>query len=185
MSWKSSFLCFFFFNFRKKKKKMMMYLNGHGLKWICEIILRSNLWMTSALSKSLEITNMHVQGVSWNLSSNGGIFTCLAALSTFPPQPKPDVVRSSGLKFGRCAHTHTCKRAQCSRDWRSRASRQTPAYALAVGTIEWPQLDLRATFLDDPWSWHAQWRSIRFPWSAFVFSEAKWEVSKCLPTVCC
>lgn len=30
--------------------------------------------ITSALSKSLEITNMHVQGVSWILSNNGGIF---------------------------------------------------------------------------------------------------------------
>lgn len=31
---------------------------------------------------------------------------------------------------------------------------QRPAYALAVGTIEWPQLDLRVTFLDDPCCWH-------------------------------
>lgn len=141
-----------------------MYLNGHGLKWIWEIILRSNLWMTSALSKSLEITNMHVQGVSWNLSNNGGIFTCLAALSTFPPRPLCGAVAWNSAAVP--THTHTCKRAQSSRDWRSRASRQKPAYALAVGTIEWPQLDLRVRFLDDPWSWHAQWRSIRFPWSA-------------------
>lgn len=61
---------------------------------------------------------------------------------------------------------HTCKHAQSSCDWGSHVSRQTPAYALAVGTIEWPQLDLRVTFLDDPWCWHTQWRSIRFPWSA-------------------
>lgn len=82
-----------------------MYLNGHGLKWIWEIILRSNLWMTSALSKSLEITNMHVQGVSWNLSNNGGIFTCLAALSTFPPRPLCGAAAWNSAAVP--THTHT------------------------------------------------------------------------------
>ena len=37
---------------------------------------------------------------------------------------------------------------------------QRPAYALAVGTIEWPQLDLRVTFLDDPCCWHTRWQSL-------------------------
>lgn len=38
-------------------------LTVYGLKH--ELILRLSLWMTSALNNPLEITNMHVQGLSW------------------------------------------------------------------------------------------------------------------------
>lgn len=58
---------------------------------------------------------------------------------------------------------------------------QRPAYALAVGTIEWPQLDLRVTFLDDPCCWPTRWRYALSPWSARV-SLRRNGGPECLPT---
>lgn len=98
--------------------------------------------MTCALGKSLEITNMHVRGVGWSLSDHGGVFTQRASLSVFLPSTKQD-------EFTHCANARGNTLRVPATDEAIRPG-QTPAYALAVGTIEWPQLDLGVTFLDDP-----------------------------------
>lgn len=49
--------------FAKKKEKMCF--KCLWFEMTTKLILWLSLWMTSALSNSLEITNMHVQGVSW------------------------------------------------------------------------------------------------------------------------
>ena len=59
--------CFFF---------LPKTINSYVLKWTWfEMNTKVILLLTSALRKSLETTNMHVQGVSWILSNNGGILT--------------------------------------------------------------------------------------------------------------
>lgn len=74
-----------------------------------------------------------------NISSlNGETFKWILELSSFSPPLR-----------------HTCKHIQSSTSGKAVGiSWQRPAHALAVGTIEWPQLDLRVTFLDDPCCWH-------------------------------
>lgn len=79
---------------------------------------------------------------------------------------------------------HLCKHAPSSMtDKAVCISWQRPAYTLAVGTIEWPQLDLRVTFLDDPCCWHSRWQVIDTlsPWSTWV-SLRRNGGPECLPT---
>lgn len=64
MSWISRD-CKYFGKKKKKKKKKKDVFKCLWFEMNMKLILWLSLWMTSALSNSLEITNMHVQGVSW------------------------------------------------------------------------------------------------------------------------
>lgn len=94
---------------------------------------------------------------SWPSLDSTGSFEHVSTVTK--TRPASEFTRSANT-CGNALRVAATDKAVCAR--------QTAACALAVGTIEWPQLDLGVTFLDDPCCWHTQRRSVLFPWSALA-----------------